>query len=253
MEGLRHVALLVGALAASSGPTPGAKGAPVLLVQTPGFSSQALAAAEEALVHHGFSVTSLRLPCAELSLDHLGQLVDEARTDLGPQTPVVAHGLGATVALWSTRNDPTARLALLSPVVGAPFSAATEAYLDSTPEAWDVHNQDPWVGRTLHEVVFGPTLAPEGCIPPALHPLLHTPRAGRWNTLVGQQEQVWVGLAVGDVFSPIENQLPALQARDNVDVHWAGWNRLYTRNFSHTEILHDPATLRRLSRVTEAP
>ncbi|MCB9687386.1 MAG: hypothetical protein H6738_03770 [Alphaproteobacteria bacterium] len=210
----------------------------VLLVWTPGVGHQGYAPLQDALLVAGHEVTVVALPCSG-DAEHLAEVVGQ-RIASQPEPPVVvAHGVGATLALMAADRGEVAGWVLLAPVLDVPDEAATD-FVARRPIGASVDLSRPlvWRDRDVRRVVLGEDLPPLGCFPAGLARDL-----GRW---VGPASPpipvgavtapVWVGVGLLDELAPPEVVVP-LARELGADIQRIGISGLDGRDFDHAGML----------------
>lgn len=215
--------------------------AEVLLVHTPGAALEAHATLHTALTDAGHAVHTAGFPCSGTSADLAGA-VERAGEALGEGYVVVAHGLGATIALRADLE--ASRYVLLAPVLGAPVVEAAKAAAHL--ETLDLRVATPWRGRDLREALLGTPLPPLTCLSPQLaREVQGWVRAG--SVPVALEEvgaPVWVGVGLLDELAPPEVLVAASRRIPERTLVRLGITRLDPRDFGHAAMLVDPIPAR---------
>jgi hypothetical protein len=179
-------------------------------------------------------------------LGDLDQLADRVRKVVAAQDPppvVVAHGLGATVALAA--GGEVERYVLLGPVLGVPRSAAIDAALDRLPGPVARDVPAPWNGRDLRTVLLGDPVPPLTCFPPGLAAEIRTWRErGLPLRLDRVDAPVWMAVGLLDEVAPVEVAVPASRALAERTVVRLGIAHLDPRDYTHRDLLLDPVPIR---------
>jgi hypothetical protein len=223
---------------------------PVLVVVTPGWPVEAFLPLARALAADGHRVGLLELPCAGQGPAALAAEITAARDTVPGHVTVVAHGVGAALALLARPDD--ADYALLSPLLGARPLAAVAALPDGGAAA-DLGVPIPFGDTTVQRVLFGEVSL--GCTP---GPLLDAVQA--WSLagvvpvdLAAIDAAVWLGVSLGDAFANVEAVVPASRALPRHTVARMGIDSLDPRDYDHVGMLVEPRPIRRLVRAVRGP
>ncbi|MCA9494221.1 MAG: alpha/beta fold hydrolase [Myxococcales bacterium] len=210
----------------------------VLLVWTPGIGHEGYAPLHDALVAAGHEVSIVALPCSG-DAEHLAEVVGK-RISAQPEPPVVvAHGVGATLALLAADRGEVAGWVLLAPVLDAPDEAATDFLARQTLGASvDLSRPLLWRDRDVRHVLLGEDLPPLGCFPAGLARDL-----ARWVgpeappiPVAAVTSPVWVGVGLLDELAPPEVVVP-LARELGADIERIGISGLDGRDFDHAGML----------------
>lgn len=220
-----------------------------MVVVTPGWPVASFLPLARALAADGHGVWLVELPCAGQGPDDLAAEIAAARAQIAGPVTVVAHGLGAPLALMAHLDAD--RYALLAPVLGARPLAA----LDALPRgvAVDLSTPVPFAGTTAQAALFGDVTL--GCTP---GPLLDAARA--WGAagavpvdLAGVDAPVWIGVSLGDAFANVESVVPASRALPDRTLVRMGLDAFDPRDYDHAALLVDRRPIRRLVRALRRP
>lgn len=225
----------------------------VLLVWTPGVGGEAFRPLREALVAAGHEVTVAALPCSG-DARTLARAVERRVEGLETSPVVVAHGVGATLAVLAAQQVAVRGLVLLAPVLDAPDNAAARfvaeqpigAKVDlSRPLAWR-HHPD------VRAVLLGEDLPALGCFPAGLARDLASwvgPGAPPIDPAL-VRAPVWVGVGLLDETAPLEVVVPAAR-RLGARVERLGVSGLDGRDFDHAGMLLGEAPIAAAVRAVE--
>jgi hypothetical protein len=220
---------------------------PVLVVRTPGFTVGAFEPLVRALVAEGLDVWEVGFPAREQTSADFVAALGEARAQLPARVDVVAHGVGATLALMAASELHPRGMYLLAPLLVVP-EGPPAALLRQLPvgPAVDLASPLPYAGDTLQRRL--------GVDRGALEPV-----SGRfaaevlaWHApvnLAAVSVPVWVGFSIGDDVATLEDSLTASRALPHRTVVRFGLNRFDPKDFEHGELLTHPVPLRRLARA----
>jgi len=227
--------------------TPGRHARPVLVVQTPGVARPAMLPLLQALASQGDDVHLVTLPCDADDTTALAGQVAQAVRALGPKTVVVAHGLGATLALRAAPDAPARGYVLLAPVLDLwPEQATTFLAGRTVGGAVDLRQPLPWAGHELRTVLLGDPLPPLSCVASGLATdvqawirAAHVPL-----DLSAVKAPAWVGVSLGDEVATLEAVLPAARRLPEHAVVRLGIDRLDPQDYDHAQMLGDAVPVR---------
>ncbi len=228
---------------------------PVLVVATPGFERPSYLPLVHALTEAGRDVHLLEFPCRDQDAKSLAASVAEAAATLPADTPVLAHGVGATLALMAHPSHPASRYVLMAPVLDVQGVAATD-HLAEQELGQSVHlgGTAEWNGRQLTPLLIGGEVK-LGCAPVGLARDLQT-----WVqqdhvplSLDAIEAPVWMAVSIGDDIASIEAVVPASRRLPNRELVRLGVNRLDGQDFSHGELLTHPTSIHAAVHALEHP
>lgn len=236
--------------------SPGAEGDPTLLVLTPGLERAAYHRVIRRM-KRGRDLRVFELGCEDV--DRAGAvraLVEEARA-LPDGYTVVAHGLGATLALSAATELEASRYLLMAPVLDLEPVAALEelAALRLPSEGTiDVSGDRLFGERSLVEVLLGGVPTPRSCVPASLAGEIQ-----QWITdgvpleLEAVTEPVWIGVSLGDSVAAVEAVVPASRRLKSRQIERFGRNRFALHDYRHGELLWRRGPLRVWTRELRHP
>lgn len=226
-------------------------GEDVLLVVTPGFTRGAFQPVEQRLRQDGHRVYVLVPGC---SGQDLPELVDGIRTTAASldHPVVVAHGVGATLALLA-HSPAVERYALLGPVLAPPDQELTDL-LASREVGYAAHLDVPldFHGHDAAEVLLGAPAPSLGCVPgDVARQVQGWVRTGAIPLdLEAIDAPVWLAISPGDDVCTLEAVLPAARRISGpTDIERLGLNHRDHQDFDHGDLLSEPVPLRRLARA----
>lgn len=223
---------------------------PVLVVATPGVELPSYQPLLTTLRERGHDAHLLEFGCGALDTERLAREVQVARDTLGPATPVLAHGFGATLALASHRAG-DGDYVLLAPVLKLPALALTE-HLAGLEVGASVLLSQPheWNGHDAAKLLVGELEL--GCVP--------APFAAEVQGWVGSSvplslpevdSDVFIVVSAGDQLAPVEATVPASRALPRRELVRLGLGRLDHQDFDHGELLTHPTPVRVAARALE--
>jgi len=218
---------------------------PVLVVQTPGFARDAFLPLVEALRKARADVRVASFGCGAEDGASIASEIRTAAADLGPDVIVVAHGVGATLALRSGAEP--AGWVLLAPVVGVwPTEALTAAASLPIGPAVDLTAPRDWNGADLRAVLLGDPLPALECAPAALVTEVQAwVRDGAVPIdLEAVHGPVWVGMSLGDDVAAVEALAEPLRRLPHVTVERLGRNGFDPEDYDHARLLDDRRPIR---------
>lgn len=217
----------------------------VLLVTTPGVELEGYQPLIRAFRDRDVEPVLVSLPCSG-DAAALSETVGRA-VRAHPGAVVVAHGLGATLALVGAPDAEVARWVLLGPVLGVPTTGSVRQ-VATLPVAGAVAlDRAAWVdGHDLRRVLLGDRLPPLGCFPAALaRDVQGWIRAGSVPVpLESVTAPVWMGVGLLDELAPPEVSVPASRRLADRELVRLGITRLDPVDYDHAALLSDPAPVR---------
>lgn len=218
----------------------------VLVVRTPGFAPAAYLPLLRALAAEREDVWIVSFPPREQTSADIREALRLARSRLPSDLDIVAHGVGATIALMSWSDLRPREMYLLAPVLAVPSGPPADALSRGTfGPAIDPRVPFPWNGGSLQdiigvhdlEVVSGP-LAREvlGWRPAPVD-------------LQSVDVPVWVGFSNGDDVATVEDSLTASRALPRRRIERFGLNRFDPRDYEHGELLTERVPIHALLRA----
>lgn len=217
----------------------------VLIVATPGVGLEGYRPLVAALRDRGVDPAVVELPCSGDAATLSAAIGRAVRGR--PGAVVVAHGLGATLALLGAPDAEVSRWVLLAPWLGVPDTAAVRALAGRPvvgPPALD--RPAPWSGHDLRRVLLGDRLPPLGCFPAALaRDLLGWLEAGAVPvTPEAVAAPVWIGGGLLDELAPPEVLVPASRRFPERELVRLGIQRLDPVDYAHADLLSAPGPVR---------
>ncbi len=213
----------------------------VLLVWTPGLGHEAFEPLRAALVADGHEVGVAALPCSG-DADTLARSLERRIGALDTSPVVVAHGVGATLAVLAAQRVAVRGLVLLAPVLDAPDHAAARFLAEQPIGARvDLSRPLPWRHHPdLRPVLLGEELTALGCLPAGLARDLASwvgPAAPPIDPAL-VRAPVWVGVGLLDEVAPLEVAVPAAR-RLGATVERVGVSGFDGRDFDHLGMLRE--------------
>lgn len=220
---------------------------PVLVVQTPGFAREAFLPLVHALRADGSDVNVLSFPCDEVDV---AASVRAAAEGLGPEVVVVAHGVGATLALRSGAD--VAAWVLLAPVLDVwPTEALSAAAALPVGPSVDLRVARAWNEHDLRAVLLGDPVPALGCAPVAL-----VAEVQGWVrdgavplVLEGLDAPVWIAVSLGDDVASVEATVPAARRINDVRLVRFGRNGFDPEDYDHAGLLDGRRPVRAAARA----
>ncbi len=217
-------------------------GLEILLVMSPGLTQEAYDPLIHALRAEGAEVTPVGFPCSGDAESLSGAV---ARAGAGREVVVVAHGIGATLALKAADDLDVRRWVLSGPVLGAVRSPAltdvvgltlgrSRVELSALPDAVG----DVWLGEGWRPL--------STCVAPGLA------RDVQWwaesaHVPVDPSEieaPVWVQLGLLDEVATLEATVPAARRFPDGTLVRPGVSRLDPVDYRHLDLIRAPAPMR---------
>lgn len=220
---------------------------PVVLVVTPGVELAGYRPLLDALRDRDLDPEVVEFPCS----GDFRALADQLHRRLAesPSPPVVvAHGLGATLALAAAPGLDVDRWVLLAPILAVPHSAAVTSLGDVAPGARvDLSVARPWANEPdLRRVLLGADPPALGCFPAALARDLQgwiatgtIPLA-----LAAIGDPVWIGVGLLDELAPVEVVIPASRALPDRRLVRLGVTHFDPVDYDHAAMLGAVAPVR---------
>lgn len=225
---------------------------PVLVVVTPGFAPDGFAPLARALEGRGHDVRLATVGCAAGSVADVSAGLAEAIEALPDDPIVVAHGVGAALALGAAPRVTVRRWVLLAPVLDVPPLAVLDhlAWLRLGPTL-DLSGTHTWNGHDVTTLLLGDEPPPLGCVSaPVAAGVLDWVRRGDvdipWDAVAAP---VVVLVSLGDDVAGVEVVVPASRRLRDRTVVRLGRNRLDPGDYSHGRMLTDPVPIRAAARA----
>jgi len=217
---------------------------PVLLVPSPGIRAEAYSEVIRTVRASGHEVQVFSWSC-------IGK-ADVLRQSLAEQAQgrvVVAHGLGATLALQS--QPEVHSWVLMAPVLAIPDSASMRAAIEQLPSG-PVNLAEEGSDGGARDRLLGPGWSEWGtCVAPDLIAQMLS-WADNHGVIPGVNEPgapVWIGVSLLDEMAPPELVIPLSRQGFPRSVTRIGVTGLDAHDRRHLELLHDPAWLRAVKRA----
>jgi len=233
--------------------TPAEGGRPAVVVVTPGFSLQAFLPLIRGLLKDGHEVHTIEFACQGQTRRELEAELLEAVQALPPGQTLVAHGLGATLALGAAPS--VDRYVLLAPVLDIQPVAAT-GWLASLPTSSTVDLSQPlaWNGFPVADLLLGDPVPLTCASGPWVRELQADVLRGSIELSLERVEQdVWLGVSLGDEVAQIEAVIPASRHLPHRTVSRLGLNALHGRDFSHGAMLTHRIPIRAAMKALRKP
>lgn len=234
---------------------PHPPGPPALIVLAPGLSRTAALPLVEAVERRGFDAHVFAPGCGPGDAAAQASALVEAAANLPSDTPIVAHGFGATLAVLAADRLGPRRWVFLGPVLGARTDALT-AELATAPLGAGLHLGAPaaWRGAPIVDQLVGSGLALD-CVAPAFAADAQAWwRAGRVPVdLAAVRGPVWVGAAQLDLVAPPEVLVPAARLLPEARVVRLGLAGFDAHDYTHAGLLLEPGPTRAAARALGRP
>jgi len=211
----------------------------VLLVLTPGIGLDSYRPLLGALRDAGHEVRVVDHPCANQDSKALVQAIARAAEPMPADTIVVAHGLGATLALMADSKLEVERYVLLSPVLAHwPVQASLQVANARPLDGVDVGRLGS-VHPDLITELLGEEPAQLGCVPTRFAAEVQSWAGGAPIPLeLGSiHRPVWMAVSLGDNLAGVEVGVPASRALPDRELVRLGITRLDPRDYSHLGML----------------
>lgn len=214
---------------------------PVLLVVTPGVALESYGPLLDALGGADAGVTVVDAPCAGQDSAELADAVRRAAARLD-RPVVVAHGLGATLALMADPPE-VERYVLLAPVL-AHLPVVDSRAFAGVPVAGPVELAGDGRLSAARDRLVGPGLT-YGCAPAGFAAEVAAWAGGAPIPLdLGAVDApVWMAVSLRDDVAGVEVVVPASRALPARTLVRLGVNRLDPRDYDHAALLLDPAPI----------
>ncbi len=224
--------------------TPGGGGPSATVVVSPGFSIVGFLPLIRRFSADGFDVHTVEFACAGQTRAELEQELRTSLSALPPGQTLVAHGLGATVALGAKPD--VKRYILLAPLLDIrPMAATSWAAALPTGPSVDLTPSPEWSGQSLKDVLLGeppPLTCGSG---PLVREVQGWVREGHIPLALEEVDApVWIGVSLGDELATVEAVIPAARRLPNRTILRLGLNALQGRDFSHGAMLTHRIPLR---------
>lgn len=216
----------------------------VLLVASPGVRIEAYEPLVRALRDRGADVVPVAFPCSgdrgSLAASVVRAAADPALVDR--DVVVVAHGLGATLALGVHDQLDVQRWVLVAPVLGVVpgrwVSQAARAPVAGPVELPELARVDAVVGEGAR--------AWTRCLSPDLARELQGWARARHVPLdlAAVEAPVWLAVGALDALSPVEATVPASRALPDRRLVRPGIARLDPQDYDHLSLVRDPVPVR---------
>lgn len=220
--------------------SPATNSRPVLLIVTPGVELTAFLPLARGLTAGGMDVHALVFPAASQTSADYADAIASAGATLPDYTVVVAHGLGATLALQAAPRLEVARYVLLAPVLDL-RPLAVSGFLADQPvgAALDLRRSLDWRGRDVASVLLGAQKPALGVVSgPFAAEVQGWIRVGAVPVdLALVDRPVWIAVSLGDNVASVESVVPASRALPDRRLVRLGINRLDAQDYSHGEML----------------
>ena len=217
-------------------------GLEILLVTSPGLDLDLYRPVVHELREAGARVTPVSFPCSGDAAD-LGEVIVRAAD--GREVVVLAHGVGATLALGAYDRLEVERWVLLGPVLdvvrGPWLDALVEVPLDRARVELGVAPED------LGSAVLGEGWAEvSGCVAPGLaRDVQSWIRTGSVPVDPAKvADPVWIGVGLLDEVAPVEATIPASRRFPDRLVVRPGVARFDPKDYRHLDLVRDPLPVR---------
>ena len=220
----------------------------VLVVVTPGWELEGYQPLVRALRDAGRDVHVLRFACAGQDALRLQDDLVAAATTLPDDKAIVAHGLGATLALQAADRVKAERYVLLGPVLDVEPVAAVAFAAERVPEtdAIDLARGAVWNGLDLADALVGQGHPKLGCAPgPFAREVAGWALAREVPiALEAVGVPVWIGVSLGDDVAAVEVVVPASRRIPDRTLVRLGMNRMDPQDYEHGQLLTDDVPVR---------
>lgn len=222
--------------------TPAVTDDPVVVVVTPGFAVEGFLPLVRALARDGHDVQVASFPCGAGDTAALAEALGAA--DLPEGATVIAHGLGAPIALRAPLDAD--RYVLLAPVLDV-WPVAATAWLAGQEIGPSLVLDRPldWRGTDVRRVLLGEA-PPLGCVPVGFaRDVQGWILEGAVPLDLGAIEvPVRIAVSPADEVATLEATVPAARALPDGRVVRLGLTRMQGRDFTHGEMLRARAPVR---------
>jgi pimeloyl-ACP methyl ester carboxylesterase len=231
---LRLILLFIGVLLSGL-----AQAEPVLLVLSPGFSFEEHRGLIDEIRRRDHELHIVGSSCAAPGLESLRQEIRSADLEFKGSYTLIAHSVGASVALQVAPEIKADHYILLAPVLGVSASRGLE-YLMTL----DIHSRVElaqelaWGEDTLQGALLG-KMDYSGCLSMGVaRDLRSWVREGKLSLPLSSLEvPVWIGTSLGDELSPVEVLVPLSRTIKGRRLVRFGLNRFDPQDYSHGELL----------------
>ncbi|MEZ4321574.1 MAG: hypothetical protein R3F61_29140 [Myxococcota bacterium] len=214
----------------------------MLLVMTPGLGLDAYRPLLSALRDAGHEVRVVDHPCANQDSAALAAGIARAAEGLPDDTVVVAHGLGATLALMADPELHVERYVLLAPVLAhwpvKASKAVAAASIEGGSHAVELASLGE-SGRGLAASLLGDEPVSLGCVPGRFAMEVQSWAGGDPLPLdlAGITHPVWMAVSLGDDVAGVEVVVEASRALPDRELVRLGVTRLDPQDYSHLGLL----------------
>lgn len=240
---------------------------PAMLVVTPGYEPDAFEPLAQALGKKGLDVHVLTFSCIPLDSGAMADALVEAATSLEEDPVVIAHGLGASLALMAGDRMAASHLVLLGPALASwPSEAADLAASISVGPQVDLGvSIDQWTtGRSIDprpvlayaesdvaSVLMGESPPLQACAsgPFAAEVQGWYRRGGPPVDLSAIHTPIWIGVGLLDRLAPVEAVVPASRELPQRELVRLGITRLDGKDFDHLDLLREKVPLKLAARA----
>ena len=212
----------------------------VLLVTTPGVKLDAYLPLIEALRAHEVQVETVVFPCSGSGQDYRDKIRRQCE---GQSWTVVAHGLGATLALQS--GVQAERFVLLGPVLDVVPGLAMQPLIH-TPITGMLSLETPLGEPSLQQLLLGDWEEQLTCVSPAW-----AKEVQQWLRdshipldLAAIEAPVWLGVGLLDEVATVEAVVPVSRDFPHRTMIRLGVARMDPKDYRHFELLSDAIPLR---------
>ena len=246
---------------------PRRDGRAAMVVVTPGYEPEAFEPLAEALGKRGLDVHVLSFACTPMDTAAMAEAMVEAAARLEESPVVVAHGLGASLALMAGDRLAASHLVLLGPAIAAwPSEAADLAAAITVGPQVDLGvSIDQWTtgrsidprpvlafgGSDVASVLLGDSPPLQACAsgPYAAEVQQWYRQGGPPVALDTIDTPVWIGVGLLDRLAPVEAVIPASRELAQRELVRLGITRLDGRDFNHLDLLRERVPLRLAARA----
>ncbi len=219
----------------------------VVLVVTPGVALEAYGPLLDGLRAGGADPVVVSFPCSGDAASMAARVHQVVAAAARPPV-VVAHGLGATVALAAAPGLEVERWVLLAPVLDV-VPVASTTWLAGLEVGPAVHLEQAlaWHGHDdVRPLLLGADLPPLGCVSAGLaRDVQGWIRAADVPLPLEQvTAPVWLGIGLLDAVSPPEAVVPASRRLPRRTLVRFGVNRLDPDDYDHLGLLTEPPPVR---------
>lgn len=245
--------MMLGLLLAALAPATAAPD--VLLVTTPGVRVEVYEPLVASLRGEGAHVRPVAFPCSGDPVD-ARQAVQRAGEELPPGYVVVAHGLGATLALSAHPRLSPGKYVLLAPILDVwPVEVTAELAERAVGTSLDLSVPLRHGEATVQELLLGPDGADAlGCVAPRIAAEVQGWIRGGAVPLALEDVDVpvWIGVGLTDAVATVEAVVPASRRLPRRELVRLGVGRLDPDDYGHLEMLTAAAPVRAATRAVLA-